>query len=71
MVGRSGETESGHRLDPHPPSSAKEKSQSPVPEPVFISKMEPKGSCGLSSRGPPGAPTHLPNCPPELFTPIT
>lgn len=50
-------------LNPHPSSPAKEKSQSPVPEPVFINKMEPKGGCGLGSRGPLGAPIHLPNCP--------
>lgn len=50
-------------LNPHPSSPAKEKSRSPVPEPVFINKMEPKGGCGLGSRGPPGAPIHLPSCP--------
>lgn len=44
--GGEGGTESGHGLKPHPPSPAKEKSRSPVPEPVFISEMEPKGGCG-------------------------
>lgn len=66
-----GGTGSGVQWTPsHHSSPAQERSQSPVPEPVFINKMEPKSGCGLGGRGPPGAPDHLPNCPPELFTPI-
>lgn len=60
----------GMALTPPTTTTTKERSQSLVPEPVFISKMVPKSDCDLDSRGLPGAPTHLPNCPQSYLHPL-
>lgn len=63
-----GGTESRCRLNPHPPSSAKEKAKVQSQSQCLLARWNPRaGVAGLGSRGLPGDLTHLPNCPPRAI----